>query len=254
MQQAGHHRELQYNFRPDRNFTFWHCPRSQMPRPPILRGAAGPRRPYVCQSCARRSPQNTRSIHDKTAARKEKEQVEWQQSADKIKAGKQPSMLSILESLGFIKDIAGSRAGLDQLLTSKRTAAYAGIDPTAPSLHLGHLLPFMILFHLYIHGYHTISLIGGATAKIGDPTGRLSSRKSMDTVEGISNLTSMNMQVRKLWRNLGDVVATHGYKKELSWRREVWNNGTWLSKLGMVDFLAVMGRGMRLGTMMGRDT
>lgn len=51
------------------------------------------------------------------------------------------------------------RDALDRLLTSKRIGAYSGIDPTAPSLHLGHLLPLMVLFWLHAHGHHTTSLV-----------------------------------------------------------------------------------------------
>ena len=51
------------------------------------------------------------------------------------------------------------RPALDWLLTEKRIAAYVGVDPTAPSLHVGHLLPLMALYWMYIHGYHTVSLV-----------------------------------------------------------------------------------------------
>jgi tyrosyl-tRNA synthetase len=51
------------------------------------------------------------------------------------------------------------RPSLDWLLTEKRIAAYVGVDPTAPSLHVGHLLPLMALYWMYLHGYHTVSLV-----------------------------------------------------------------------------------------------
>lgn len=51
-------------------------------------------------------------------------------------------------------------------MTSKRVGAYVGIDPTAPSLHIGHLLPLMTIFWLYIHGYHTISLVRSWDTKL----------------------------------------------------------------------------------------
>jgi len=164
------------------------------------------------------------------------------------------SMLQILEDRGYVKDIAGSRSSLEQLLESKRVAAYAGIDPTAPSLHLGHLLPFMVLFHLHISGYPTVSLLGGVTSKIGDPTGRLTSRDAMDSGTRLSNLTAMTMQVRALWSNLSNVAQKQGYKKSEAGRKEILNNSQWLSKLSLVDFLATLGKGARMGVMMGRDT
>jgi tyrosyl-tRNA synthetase len=51
------------------------------------------------------------------------------------------------------------RAPLDGLLTEKRIGAYVGVDPTAPSLHVGHLLPLMALYWMYLHGYYTVSLV-----------------------------------------------------------------------------------------------
>lgn len=193
-------------------------------------------------------------MHQKTEQRKEQEAKDWAKQTYLIKSGQKQSMLDILTSRGYIKDIAGSRTSLDTLLTSKRTAAYAGIDPTAASLHLGHLLPFMVLFWLYIHGYHTVSLIGAATAKIGDPTGRLSDRQAMDAATQLSNLAGMQEQMKGIWKNVAVLAEKHGYKKDLSWNRAIWNNSTWLGKLTLIDFLAVLGRGARMGTMMGRDT
>ena len=61
----------------------------------------------------------------------------------------------VLELIKF-----STRDALDTLLTKKRIGAYVGIDPTASSLHVGHLLPLMVLFWLYIHGYHAVSLVG----------------------------------------------------------------------------------------------
>ena len=51
------------------------------------------------------------------------------------------------------------RQTLDWLLTEKRIGAYVGVDPTAPSLHVGHLLPLMVLYWMYLHGYYTVSLV-----------------------------------------------------------------------------------------------
>jgi tyrosyl-tRNA synthetase len=58
----------------------------------------------------------------------------------------------------MLTDCSG-RSTLDWLLTQKRIGAYVGVDPTAPSLHVGHLLPLMALYWLYLHGYYTVSLV-----------------------------------------------------------------------------------------------
>ena len=75
--------------------------------------------------------------------------------------------------------------------------AYVGVDPTADSMHIGHLLPFMPLFWLWFHGHPAITLLGGATARIGDPTGRLTDRENlyfvMDFYPGGDLATQMEM-------------------------------------------------------------
>jgi len=147
-------------------------------------------------------------------------------------------------------------------LSSRRIAAYSGIDPTAPSLHLGHLVPLMILFWLHAFGHHTISLIGGATAQIGDPTGRLTSRNTLEGSVHQTNLESLTEQVKELWENAEKTLAghalvtdqTYGSRQELGPQRQVRDNREWLNQLSIVDFLKFMGAGARMGTMLGRDT
>lgn len=75
--------------------------------------------------------------------------------------------------------------GLYELTEKKHISLYCGIDPTGDSMHIGHLIPFMILKRFQLAGHHPIILIGGATGSIGDPSGRTSERvlQSMEQVE-----------------------------------------------------------------------
>jgi len=77
--------------------------------------------------------------------------------------------VSIARRIGRITvlRIRSGRQTLDWLLTEKRIGAYVGVDPTAPSLHVGHLLPLMALYWMYLHGYYTVSLV---SAPRFDPT------------------------------------------------------------------------------------
>ena len=68
-------------------------------------------------------------------------------------------MLSVLESRGFVNSIAGDRRELDDLLTDKRIGVYVGVDPTAPSMHLGNLLPFMAMYWMFLEGFEAVSLV-----------------------------------------------------------------------------------------------
>ncbi|KZF26252.1 hypothetical protein L228DRAFT_216413 [Xylona heveae TC161] len=181
-------------------------------------------------------------------------QAQWDENAKLVDSGKKPSMLTILESRGFVNSIAGDRDALDKLMNEKRIGAYAGVDPTAPSLHVGHLLPFMALFWLHIHGYHAVTLLGGSTSKVGDPTGRLTSRERQHSSIQKANMISMHLQMKKLWVSVVKYAQRHGYQKEWSWRRELVNNNAWWNSLPWIEVLRTIGQSMRLGTMLGRDT
>jgi len=139
-------------------------------------------------------------------------------------------------------------------MTGTRVGAYVGIDPTASSLHVGHLLPLMSLFWMYVHGYHTVSLLGGATSKIGDPTDRLTTRKQEHSSTRTANMMSMHFQLKKLWVNVEAYGRKYGYEHEWAWHRELVNNNAWWNKLPMLEVLQILGPGMRLGSMLARDT
>ncbi|RMZ72102.1 hypothetical protein GMOD_00007097 [Pyrenophora seminiperda CCB06] len=116
-------------------------------------------------------------------------QALWKQQAGKVRAGMQQSMLSLLEERGFVKDVAGGRKRLDWLLTEKRIGVYVGVDPTAPSLHVGHLLPLMALYWMYLHGYYTVIELMrdlGSGMRLGSMLSRDSVRLRMENGEGMA--------------------------------------------------------------------
>ncbi|KAK0114325.1 tyrosyl-tRNA synthetase [Cadophora gregata] len=214
---------------------------------------------YVCASCALRASTSPTTISRrwigmKYLAKLANAEAQWQEKAAKIEAGKQKSMLTILEERGLVNSITGDRDALDKYLTKKRVGAYVGVDPTAASLHVGHLLPLMSLFWMYVHGYHTVSLLGGATAKIGDPTDRLTTRTLEPGSVRTANMARMHFQLKKLWANVEQYGMKYDYKWEWSWHRELVNNNAWWNKLPMLEVLQVLGPGMRLGSMLARDT
>ncbi|KAK3987020.1 tRNA synthetases class I-domain-containing protein [Cladorrhinum sp. PSN332] len=179
---------------------------------------------------------------------------EWAQRAERIKKGELQNTFDMLEERGYVKDLAGSKERIRELFRVKRFGAYVGIDPTADSLHVGHLLPLMPIFWMYLNGYRAFSLIGGATVKIGDPTGRLSSRDPIKSVVLTMNMTKMHYQVKKLWANVEEVGRSHGYRRDWAWRRALLNNNTWWNSLSMLEVLKRIGHSMRIGAMLSRDT
>jgi len=150
----------------------------------------------------------------------------------------------------------GHRApdSIQTLLLDKRIGAYVGIDPTAPSLHLGHLLPLMPIFWMYLHGYKAYTVIGGSTAKIGDPTDRLKDRDKLPPSTISMNLAKIHFQLKRLWGNVVQQGALHGYEASWAQKRGVLQNGQWWGKLTMMEVLKRLGNGVRIGPMLSRDT
>ncbi|CAK7268691.1 tyrosyl-tRNA synthetase [Sporothrix epigloea] len=179
---------------------------------------------------------------------------EWKEKALKIKSGEAKSMWDTFEERGYVKDVAGNRDDIRHLMTEKRIGAYVGIDPTAASLHVGHLLPLMPLFWMYMNGFRAVTLIGGATAKIGDPTDRLQSREEVKNATVAMNMLKIHYQLKKLWVNVDEQARRYGYEKNWAWRRGVLQNGHWWNKLPMLEVLQRLGAGLRIGPMLSRDS
>ncbi|KAF2856885.1 tyrosyl-tRNA synthetase-like protein [Plenodomus tracheiphilus IPT5] len=224
----------------------------------VLRQLSRPR-PYVCQQCLRRQhtlargerpPVKWAAVHADPAVR----QSQWEDQAGRIRSGSQQSMLSVLEERGFVKDVAGGRKTLDWLLTEKRIGAYVGVDPTAPSLHVGHLLPLMALYWMYLHGYYTVSLLGGGTVQIGDPSGRTTARSRQAADVQSMNIESIQAQLEKLWTNVKCLGIKHQYSQYTSRKFDILNNRSWLEKLSAIELMRDLGSGMRLGPMLSRDS
>lgn len=214
-----------------------------------IRRRLGQSSPYVCCFCQQKQSIST------TFLQKQKEAKEqWAEFATEIRAGKRKSMLEILEERGLIHAIAGERNALNKLMIDKRIGAYCGVDPTAPSLHVGHMLPFMALFWMHIHGFRTISLIGGATAAIGDPTGRTTDRPVMSSTERKANMTSIHFQLKRIWLNLEQLARKHNRPWEKYWQRGIENNSIWWNNITFIEVLKLLGRGLRLGSMLSKDT
>ncbi|KKY13332.1 putative tyrosyl-trna mitochondrial precursor (tyrosine-trna ligase) [Diplodia seriata] len=222
----------------------------------LLHHAARPRA-WVCRQCLLRQAGPRVPVRPITQGHLRKTieaEWQWKEQAKEIKAGHKQSFLSMLEERGFVHQIAGTRKVLNNVMTDKRIAAYCGVDPTAASLHVGHLLPFMVTFWMYLHGFHAVTLLGGATAKIGDPSGRTTAREHQASATRKANMAQMHIQLKKLWNSVERMGRKHGYVREWAWRRALMNNNEWLNKLDVVEFLRVMGPAMRLGPMLSRET
>ena len=103
------------------------------------------------------------------------------------------SFIDELKWRGMINDLT---PGLEEKLSSGINSVYVGFDPTASSLHIGNLAPIMLLTHFQNYGHKPILLLGGATAKIGDPSGKTLERKLLDPQEIKTNLLCIKNNVR----------------------------------------------------------
>ncbi|KAI1074884.1 hypothetical protein F5B20DRAFT_562171 [Whalleya microplaca] len=224
---------------------------------PLLRGAYNAR-PTLCRRCLLQSlasrKAQTRSIGLKYLAKKEAAGEEWDAQARLIKAGKAKNLWDVFKERGYVKDTVGSEQNIRELMRTKRIGAYAGIDPTAPSLHVGHLVTLMPLFWMYIHGYQTISVVGGATAKVGDPTDRLQSREEIAKTDMTMNITKIHYQLKRIWANLDVQAARFGYEKQWAWSRGLYNNSMWYNNTTFIEVVNRLFKGMRLGPMLSRET
>jgi hypothetical protein len=153
-----------------------------------------------------------------------------------------------------LSQYSGTRDELDKLITNRRVGAYVGVDPTAPSIHVGHVIPLMALWWMYFEGYGATTLLGGATAQIGDPTGRTTERAALDNVERKSNITQMHKQMQAMWVHVEALGRKYGYEKHRYWRRALLNNNVWLHKTPFHEVMKLMGSGLRMGSLMSRDS
>ncbi|MDR0270220.1 tyrosine--tRNA ligase [Paenibacillus sp.] len=131
--------------------------------------------------------------------------------------------------------------GLRKLTTEKSISLYCGVDPTGDSMHIGHLIPFMMLKRFQMAGHRPVILIGGATGTIGDPSGRTSERtlQTMDQVQ--KNVDALTAQMKKLFLNEGDTGL------------RMVNNYDWMKDLTILDFLRDFGKNFSINTMLAKD-
>ncbi|KAJ1641825.1 tyrosyl-tRNA synthetase, partial [Dispira simplex] len=141
----------------------------------------------------------------------------------------------------------GCSRTLDDFLHHTRSTIYLGIDPSAPSLHVGNLLAIMGLLHFQLAGHHAIALVGGATGSIGDPSGRSTERNALDSATLEHNVESIVRQLRQM---LDHVHHTSAECTSEGLNIQVINNITWTAPVSVINFLATVGKYMRVSPMM----
>ncbi|WP_167629793.1 tyrosine--tRNA ligase [Listeria valentina] len=132
-------------------------------------------------------------------------------------------------------------SGLRDLTEKESISLYCGIDPTGDSMHIGHLIPFMILRRFQDAGHKPIILVGGATGTIGDPSGKKEERK-------LQSLEQINKNVEGLRAQLGQIFDFDGNSAAT-----MVNNYDWTKDLSILDFLRDYGKSFNVNTMLAKD-
>ncbi|MBM4193488.1 MAG: tyrosine--tRNA ligase [Gemmatimonadetes bacterium] len=150
--------------------------------------------------------------------------------------------LTVLDELAWRGLLHQQTEGLAPHLAAGARAVYCGYDPTAPSLHIGNLIPVMLLVHLAKAGHRVVALVGGGTALIGDPSGRSSERPLLD-------VAAIDAQAAKIHAQLERVFAAAG-----AGGVTLANNADWLRSTALIEFLRDTGKHFSINYMLAKDS
>lgn len=151
------------------------------------------------------------------------------------------NFIAELRERGLIQDII---PGTEEQLAKEMTAGYVGFDPTADSLHIGSMLPIILLMHMQKAGHKPYALIGGATGMIGDPTGKSAERNMLDEATLTQNVNGIKNQLEKFL----------DFDAALPNAAEIINNYDWLKDYTFLDFIRDIGKHVTVNYMLAKDS
>ena len=132
-------------------------------------------------------------------------------------------------------------AGLEDLLNKEKISLYCGVDPTADSMHIGHIVPLLTLRRFQMHGHRPILLVGGATGMIGDPSGRSEERQLQTTEQIDRNVAGIKKQMEQIF----DFNSENG--------AQMVNNNDWVGSMSVIEFLRDFGKLLGVNYMLAKD-
>ncbi|KAG8438646.1 hypothetical protein GDO86_005001 [Hymenochirus boettgeri] len=154
---------------------------------------------------------------------------------------------------GLFKEVFPAQDGpqrLTELLESGPQTIYCGFDPTADSLHIGNLLAVLGLIHFHRAGHNIVAVIGGATARLGDPSGRGTEREAMDPDQIAVNSRGIRLCLDRVFGNCAALLPGARTGGTVT----VLDNDQWYRQRRVSEFLGSVGRQFRVGTMMSRHS
>lgn len=152
--------------------------------------------------------------------------------------------MNFVEELRWRGMVHDMMPGTEELLQKELVTAYLGIDPTADSLHIGHLCGVMMLRHLQRSGHKPLALVGGATGMIGDPSGKSQERNLLDEATLAHNIACIKKQLAKFL----------DFESDAPNRAELVNNYDWMKDFTFLDFAREVGKHITVNYMMAKDS
>ncbi|MCL2598887.1 MAG: tyrosine--tRNA ligase [Firmicutes bacterium] len=150
-------------------------------------------------------------------------------------------IFEVLQSRGYVYQCTDSEGLQKRLASGERLTFYLGIDPTADSLHIGHFFALMMFRHLQRAGHKGILVIGGATAMVGDPSGKSDLRKVLTADMVAKNIAEVGEIAKKFVDTVGDNAAV------------IVDNSEWLAKYSYIDFMREIGVHFNVAKMLAAD-
>ena len=151
------------------------------------------------------------------------------------------NLIAELKWRGLVQDMI---PGTEEQLLKESTTAYVGFDPTADSLHIGSLIPIIILVHLQKFGHKPVALVGGATGMVGDPSGKSEERNLLST-------DVLNHNVEAVKKQLANFIDFNSGKSTAA---EMVNNFDWFKNISFLDFIRDTGKHISINYMMAKDS
>jgi tyrosyl-tRNA synthetase len=151
------------------------------------------------------------------------------------------NVIAELKWRGLIQDMI---PGTEEQLLKEPTSGYVGFDPTADSLHIGSLIPIIVLVHLQKYGHKPIALVGGATGMVGDPSGKSVERNLLSKEVLDKNVAAVKQQLSKFLN----------FNSDQSTSAEMVNNYDWFKNISFLDFIRDAGKHISVNYMMAKDS
>ena len=153
-------------------------------------------------------------------------------------------MMDFIDELKWRGLIHDSTPGIQEYLNGNQRTAYIGFDPTSDSLHIGSLVPILLLAHFQKSGHQPIALLGGATGMIGDPSGKSEERNLMD-------VDTLKKNENSIKRQLSQFLS---FDKKLANHAIIENNFNWMKDFSFMDFIRDIGKHITVNYMMSKDS